>query len=178
MLEVIQDETGRLGRVVGDFLDYARPAPPHREPVDVAELTRRVLLSASAAGLGLRAELQVTSEATRALGDPDQLQRAFANLVQNASDAAGPGGLLRIEVGRDGSGRITIRFQDNGPGIPPEQMARLFQPFHTTKPGGTGLGLALVHRVVETHGGELSVDGRPGLGAAFTLALPGAAEAT
>ena len=178
MLEVIQDETGRLGRVVGDFLDYARPAPPHREPVDVAELTRRVLRSASAAGLGLRAELQVTSEATRALGDPDQLQRAFANLVQNASDAAGPGGLLRIEVGRDGSGRITIRFQDNGPGIPPEQMARLFQPFHTTKPGGTGLGLALVHRVVETHGGELSVDGRPGLGAAFTLALPGAAEAT
>jgi signal transduction histidine kinase len=178
MLEVIQDETGRLGRVVGDFLDYARPAPPQREPVDVAELTRRVLRSASAAGLSLRAELQVTSEATRALGDPDQLQRAFANLVQNASEAAGPGGFLRIEVGRDGSGRVTIRFQDNGPGIPPEQMARLFQPFHTTKPGGTGLGLALVHRVVESHGGELRVDGRPGLGAAFTLALPGVAEAT
>jgi signal transduction histidine kinase len=174
MLEVIEEETGRLGRVVGEFLDYARPAPVRREPVDVADLARQVLRSAAASGLSLRTDLQVKADVTRALGDPDQLQRAFANLVRNAGEAAGPDGLLRVEVGRDGSGRITIRFEDNGPGIPPDQMTRLFQPFHTTKPGGTGLGLALVHRVIEAHGGEVRVDGRRSLGAAFTIALPAA----
>jgi two-component system sensor histidine kinase HydH len=177
MLEVIQEETGRLGRVVGDFLDYARPWSPRRQPVDVAELARGVLRAAEVAGMQLRADLRVRDGAARALGDPDQLQRAFTNVVRNAAEATGPGGLLRVEVGRDDAGRVTVRFEDNGPGIPPEQVARLFQPFHTTKPGGTGLGLALVHRVVEAHGGTLGVDGRPGLGAVFTIALPPAGEA-
>jgi signal transduction histidine kinase len=177
MLTVIEEETGRLGRVMGQFLEYARPAPGRREPVDVAELARGVLRSASASGLDLRAEVRVSSEASRALGDPDQIQRAFANLVRNASDAAGPGGMLRIHVGKDGSGKITVRFEDNGPGIPPEEIPRLFQPFHTTKATGTGLGLALVHRIVEAHGGEIRVEGRQGLGAAFTIALPAASEA-
>ncbi|MBI1950892.1 MAG: hypothetical protein HYS34_05955, partial [Acidobacteria bacterium] len=177
MLEVIQEETGRLGRVVGDFLDYARPGSPRRQAVDVAELARRVLRAAEIAGMKLRADLRVGDGAARALGDPDQLQRAFTNVVRNAAEATGPGGLLRVEIGRDEAGRITVRFEDNGPGIPPEQVARLFQPFHTTKPGGTGLGLALVHRVVEAHGGTLGVEGRPGLGAVFTIALPPAKEA-
>lgn len=177
MLDVIQEETARLGRVVGDFLDYARPGSPRRQPVDVAELARRVLRAAEVAGMKLRADLRVKNGATRALGDPDQLQRAFANVVRNAAEATGPGGLLRVDVGRDDAGRVTVRFEDNGPGIPPEQVARLFQPFHTTKPGGTGLGLALVHRVVEAHGGTLGVEGRPGLGAVFTFALPPAEEA-
>lgn len=176
MLEVIQEETERLGRVVGDFLEYARPAPPRREPVDVADLARRVLRSAEVAGLDLRTELQVKPEARHASGDPDQLLRAFANLVRNAGEATGPGGLLRVEVGMDAAGRITIRFEDDGPGIPAGQMTRLFQPFHTTKPDGTGLGLAFIHRVVEAHGGEISVEGREGLGAVFTIALPAAAE--
>ncbi len=177
MLEVIQEETGRLGRVVGDFLDYARPVPLRRQAVDVAEIARRVLRAAEVAGMQLRADLRVRDGVPRVLGDPDQLQRAFTNVVRNAAEATGPGGLLRVEVGRDEAGRITVRFEDNGPGIPPEQAARLFQPFHTTKPGGTGLGLALVHRVVEAHGGTLGVDGRPGLGAVFTIALPSAEEA-
>jgi signal transduction histidine kinase len=176
MFEVIQEETGRLDRVVGEFLDYARPAAPRREPVDLGELVRRVLRSAEAAGLGLRAEVRVGENAPRALGDPDQLQRAFGNLVRNALEAAGPDGLLRVEVAPDGGGRVSVRFEDSGPGIPPEQIPRLFRPFHTTKPGGTGLGLALVHRVVEGHGGEVRVEGRPGLGAAFTIALPAEQE--
>ena len=172
MLEVIREETARLGRVVGDFLDYARPGGLEREPIDLADLARRTLRSSAAAGEGLRGEVRMAPGAPQALGDPGQLQRAIANIVRNAREAAGEGGRLIIEVAPDGPDRVAIRFEDDGPGIPRELVPRIFQPFFTTRPGGTGLGLALVHRVVEAHGGEVRVDGRPGAGAVFTLVLP------
>ncbi|MCI0408252.1 MAG: ATP-binding protein [Acidobacteria bacterium] len=172
MLEVIEEETARLGRVVGEFLDYARPGTQHREAVDLAELARRTLRLAEAAGTGIRASVQVEPGALRAVGDPDQLLRAMANLVRNAREAAGPEGMLRIRIAREGETRVAIRFEDDGPGIPPERVQGLFKPFQSTKRGGTGLGLALVHRVIETHGGTVVVEGRPGRGAAFTLVLP------
>ncbi len=174
MLEVIEEETERLGRVVGEFLDYANPGMPRRESVDLAELIRRVLKSQELAGRSLEARLHSDSEAPRALGDPDQLYRVFENLVRNASEAAGDGCRLNVEIHAENRNRVAIRLDDNGPGIPPDQMHRLFQPFFTTRSGGTGLGLALIHRIVEAHGGEVHVDGRPGLGAVFTVILPAA----
>ncbi len=176
MMDVIRQEGDRLARVVGEFLDYARPASPQREAVDVEALLGRVLRSARAAGVTLGIDVRVQAGVPRIFADPDQLEGAFRNLVQNAWEAAGPGGALRIEVARDGHGRVAARFEDNGPGISPEQLTRLFQPFHTTKSGGTGLGLALVHRVVEAHGGEVRVEGRPAQGAAFTVVLPSVEE--
>jgi len=175
MLEVIEDETERLGRVVGEFLDYARPDSPKRDRIDLVDLARRAIRSAETTGGAPRFELIATERPT-GVGDADQLLRAFHNLIRNAAEATGPGGSIRIEVDSDSERRPRIRFEDDGPGIGPEQMASLFQPFHTTKPNGTGLGLALVHRIVETHRGEIRVDGRPGKGAAFTIVLP-AAEA-
>ncbi len=172
MLDVIQEESGRLGRVMGEFLDYARPVPTRREAVDLADAVRRALRAAAAAGLGMPTEVTGDGGAPRVSADPDQIQRIFFNLIRNAREAAGAQGQLRIDVGRDDDGRARIRFQDNGPGIPPEGIAALFRPFHTTRAGGTGLGLALVHRVVEDHGGQIHVEGRPGEGAAFTILLP------
>lgn len=174
MRQVIQEETGRLGRVVGEFLEYARPAAPERKPVDLEALARRVLRTAETAGNGIRHEIRIAPGTPHALGDRDQLQRALANLVQNAREAAGPDGTIRIEAAPAGNNRVRIRVEDNGPGIPDDQIDQLFQPFHTTKPGGTGLGLALVHRVAEGHGGTIEVEGRPGRGAVFTLVLPAA----
>jgi signal transduction histidine kinase len=176
MLEVIEEETGRLGRVVGDFLDYARPDSPRREPVDLAGLLRSCLRSAEAAGLGLRAEVRVAPGTPPVLGDPDQLGRALNNLVRNAREAAGPDGSLRTELRPHGRHDVALRLEDDGPGIPPEVMSRLFQPFHTSKAGGTGLGLALAHRIIEAHGGSIRAEGRPGQGAAFTIILPAAKE--
>jgi len=173
MLEVIQEETGRLGRVVGEFLDFARPTQPRREAVALDELARRCLRSSELAGRRLEARVQVTEGAPAASADPDLLQRAFDNLIRNAWEATGEGGVLEIEIHPERGDRVAVRFQDNGPGIPQEQLRQLFHPFHTTRTGGTGLGLALVHRIVEDHGGEIRVEGRPGLGAAFTLVLPG-----
>jgi signal transduction histidine kinase len=165
MLDVIEEETERLGRVVGEFLDYARPGEPRRDRVDLAELARRVRKGAELSGRQLEFELTVDPDAPPALGDVDRLHRAFENLVRNAWEAAGEGGTLRVEVYSENAGRVAVRFEDNGPGIPAREVERLFQPFHSTKRGGTGLGLALVHRIVEAHGGELRVEGRPGVGA-------------
>jgi signal transduction histidine kinase len=176
MLEVIQEETARLGRVVGEFLDYARPASPRREPVDLADTARRVARDAGLAGIDLRIELDVEDGAPPTPGDPEQIRRAFENLVRNAGEATGAGGMLNIRIESSGA-RVLARFEDDGPGIPDDRLPTLFQPFQTSRPGGTGLGLALVHRIVEAHGGEIRVEGRPGSGAVFTLLFPVASGA-
>jgi signal transduction histidine kinase len=176
MLEVIQEETSRLGRVVGDFLDYARAGGRRREPIDLADLARRALRSSEAAGEGLRGEVRVAPGTPHASGDPDQMQRAIGNIVRNAREAAGEGGCLTIDVAGEGADRVSIRFEDDGPGIASDVVPRLFQPFFTTRSCGTGLGLALVHRVIEAQGGEVRVEGRPGSGAVFTLVLPALAD--
>jgi signal transduction histidine kinase len=177
MRAVIEEETERLGRVVGEFLEYAKPGTPARQNVEPGALIERVLRSAEAAGRGMRFEVHIDEGTGRIRGDEDQLQRALANLVDNARDAAGADGRLRITVSQRGDGNTVIVLDDNGPGISDKEAGRLFTPFHTTKPGGTGLGLALVHRVVEAHGGTIEVEGRPGRGALFTLVLPAAGEA-
>jgi signal transduction histidine kinase len=174
MLEVIDEETERLGRVVGEFLDYARPDSPRREPVPLDRVARQTLRAAEVAGRGMSAEVESAPDAPAALGDPDQVRRVFENLIRNAWEAAGADGTLRIEISGEPGGRVRARFEDNGPGIPDDEVAWLFQPFRTKRQGGTGLGLALVHRIVESHGGEIRVDGRPGRGAVFTVTLPAA----
>jgi signal transduction histidine kinase len=176
MLEVIEEESERLGRVVGEFLQYARPGRPAREPLDLRELAARVARSASLGGFDLQIEIEAEPDAPRVHADPEQLRRAFENLVRNAWEAAGEGGVLRISIRTGRAGMVDIRFEDNGPGIPREEVSRIFQPFHSTKRGGTGLGLALVHRILEGHGGSVEVEGGPGTGAAFTLSLPVAEE--
>jgi two-component system sensor histidine kinase PilS (NtrC family) len=99
------------------------------------------------------------------------------NLVQNAAEATGSGGSLRVHISASGPGQVTARFQDDGPGVPAEDLPRLFRPFHTTKEGGTGLGLALVHRVMEAHGGRITAESPPEGGAVFTMVLPAARPA-
>jgi signal transduction histidine kinase len=174
MIQVAEEETERLARVVGEFLDYARPGVTRREPVDLGEIARRVLRASDVAGRGLVADVRVAPGAPPALADPDQVERAFRNLVQNAADAAGPSGRLRIEILPGEAGAVAARFEDDGPGIAAEIMPKLFQPFCTGKPGGVGLGLALVHRVAEAHGGSVAVEPPRGRGACFVLTLPAA----
>jgi signal transduction histidine kinase len=172
MLEVIEEESDRLGRFVGEFLEYARPGSPRREMVDLAETARRSVRALETAGLGAEITLVVPAELPPVVADPDQIHRLFDNLIRNAGEAAGQQGRVRIEMRRTDGGRVALRIEDNGPGILPQEVSQLFQPFHSSKAGGTGLGLALVHRIVESHGGEIRVEGRPGIGAAFTVLLP------
>jgi two-component system sensor histidine kinase HydH len=93
------------------------------------------------------------------------------NLCLNALQAMPDGGELKVTVGPSG-GRLLVRVADTGEGIADEDLGHIFEPFFSTKPDGTGLGLALVHRIVQDHGGEIDVQSRPGVGTAFTLTLP------
>ena len=148
MLEVIDEESDRLGRVVGEFLEYARPASPRREPVDLAAMAATVARDAKLAGFGIEIEIREPERQVTVSGDPDQIRRSFENLVRNASEAAGTEGRLVITPGHQEDGSRFIRFEDNGPGIAEETLPKLFQPFFTTRPTGTGLGLALIQRVM------------------------------
>jgi signal transduction histidine kinase len=177
MREVVEEESARLGRFVGEFLDYARPASPRREAVDPAALFAQCLRGQQLAGRRIEAEVSILEPAPYVAGDPDQIRRVLDNLLQNAWEAGGEGVRVRLEVHATEDGRVALRFEDNGPGIPTEELTRLFQPFHTTKGGGTGLGLALVHRIVEANGGEIRVESPPGTGAAFTFVLPAVDDA-
>jgi signal transduction histidine kinase len=172
MLGVIEEESARLGRVVGEFLDYARPTSPRRESIDPAALFAQCLRGQELAGRRIEGKVTLVEPAPRVAGDPDQLRRALDNLLQNSWEAAGDRVRVELELTAIEGGRVSLRFGDNGPGIPTGEIARLFQPFHTTKDGGTGLGLALVHRIVESHGGEIRVDSRAGAGTTFTIVLP------
>ena len=102
---------------------------------------------------------------------PSTLRRALVNLAQNALDAMGEGGTLTLRGERTGAS-LTVRMQDTGSGIPPEEMPLLFTPLRTTKPQGTGLGLFVVQQIVEAHGGMLTVESALGVGTTFTLTLP------
>lgn len=169
-VERLRHELGGLSRLVEEFLDYARPRPLDLEPVDAARLAEEVrelcLPLAEAGGVALTAAGAGTLEADRHL-----LRRAALNLVRNAVEASPPGGevSLRLEVSR---GQAQLTVLDRGPGLPAEARARLFEPFSTTKPGGTGLGLALARKAALAHGGALQVGDREGGGTEARLSLP------
>jgi signal transduction histidine kinase len=106
---------------------------------------------------------------------PSQINQVFLNLVNNAAQALGPGpGEIRITTRREGTGHVAVEVADNGKGIPPEVLPKIFDPFFTTKEvgKGTGLGLSIVYKIVEQHGGSISVDSSVGVGTRFTVVLP------
>jgi signal transduction histidine kinase len=109
--------------------------------------------------------------------DRDQVLQVLLNLVRNALEALGPrGGRLAVTAAR-APGGVAFTVRDDGPGIAPDDLARVFEPYFTTKEGGTGLGLAIARRIAEEHGGTLEAESTPGAGAAFTLVLPVASSA-
>ncbi len=104
--------------------------------------------------------------------DPVQLQQALVNLLKNGAEAAGRGGTVSVEIKTVEDDRVALEITDDGPGISPEMLDRIFNPFFTTKDRGTGLGLAIVHRIVEAHGGNIRAANREQGGARFLMSLP------
>jgi two-component system sensor histidine kinase PilS (NtrC family) len=107
--------------------------------------------------------------------DPDQVRQLAWNLLANAAQAireAGKGGTIRVSCGASPGGGAAVVVADDGPGMSSADLARIFTPFFTTKPTGTGLGLAVVHRIMDAHGGAVSVDSAPGEGARFSIRFP------
>jgi signal transduction histidine kinase len=160
---------------VGDLLDFARPSTPELHP----ERLERVVEDALAAALAQRPDGVVVAREHDPLVPPVPMdarlvRQAVLNVAVNAVQAMPRGGRLTVRTRRDGAAAI-LEVEDSGPGIPDEVRDRIFEPFFTTKASGTGLGLAVVKRIVEGHGGGVVVASRPGAGTVFALRFPLAA---
>jgi two-component system, NtrC family, sensor histidine kinase PilS len=181
-------ESDRLSRLLTEFIDFARVKLRSAERVDVARLVRHAIevvrAHPQAAGVELSLSLDATADEAAVHGDEDLLHRAVLNLVLNAVQWAGPGGRADVEVDlvesdllepSQGAARVVrVRVSDTGPGVPEEHVEHVFDPFFTERPGGTGLGLALVQRAADAHGGAVFVDQSrgDGWGATFAFYLP------
>jgi PAS domain S-box-containing protein len=180
--ELLVQEATRTRRIVRNLLDFTRQRPAERHPTSIRALVDSVvtLQSYSLAGGTIEVDVLVEPDLPLVELDRGQLQQVLVNLTQNAIQAIRPGGGSRVrimagrEVRADGD-RVRITVADDGPGVPPQHVARLFEAFFTTKPAheGTGLGLPVSHGIVRSHGGELRYVPSPfGRGAAFTFDLP------
>lgn len=182
ILEATHDEAKRLSRTVSDFLDYARPRQPNAFPVDVTTVLSQALaflgpeLAARDTGI---VRTGILDEPLMVSGDKDLLYRALYNIMSNAIQAMGSSGTLTVHMGRLAGTppMVELTFHDSGPGFPPEDLARLMDPFFTTKEEGTGLGLPIVNSILTSHGGSLTLENHPAGGALVRVTLPGAEEA-
>lgn len=166
--ERIGQETQSLTRIVTNFLNFSRPRELRDEPMDA-----RTLLEDCAQECSVELRLEdFPAQGLTLHGDPTALRQAFSNLMRNSAEAIDPGRMAQVKVRFEAADKwLRLIFQDNGPGLSPDARDRLFLPFFTTKPQGTGLGLALVHRIVSEHGGTVTASAE-GPGATFTLSLP------
>lgn len=179
-LGVLNGELQRLERIVKNFLQFARPPDPVSRRMDVEPLLRSLegLLDGHLRKRGINLEVE-PGDGLVVHGDADQLRQVLLNLVQNAADAIGRDGTITVSA-RIGVARLSkapepvviLGVADTGPGIGPEVGARMFDPFFSTKEGGTGLGLPIAARILENHGGCLQYATRRGAGSVFSLVLP------
>ncbi len=166
-IEVLVTESGRLEQLAREFTEFGRLPEGPAAPVDFTELLAE--LARTSLPAGMTARLQLDSRTPVLLGHYDPLRRAFSNLLRNAVEACGEQGVLDITVAPDDAGGVRIEISDHGPGVPADIAGRIFDPYFTGKPGGTGLGLALVKQTIEMHGGTIAVEETPGGGATFVV---------
>jgi len=171
-------ELDRVERSVSHLLRYAREEPLRPADTELGDVVASALETLRDRTDRSRVELRVDlPPGLRLSGDADKLRRVVINLVTNGlealEDSGFPEPVLSVTGGAALSGEeIWLRVADNGPGIEPDQLEKIFDPFHTSKPEGTGLGLAITRKLVEAHGGRVEVESKLGAGAAFVVTLP------
>ncbi len=172
--EVMVREVDRLNRVISELIEFARPSELRRRPVRLADLAGHAarLTRADATARGVTVELPEASAGPEVMADPDRLTQALLNICLNAIQAMDGGGIMGIRVGTVPDGRAFIEVSDTGAGIDARDRDRIFDPYYTTKPRGTGLGLPIAHKIVTAHGGTIHLAGRPGGGTLATVLLP------
>jgi two-component system, NtrC family, nitrogen regulation sensor histidine kinase NtrY len=172
----LRTELENLKAIVSRFSDFAKMPPPEFERVDLNDLVRSAvkLFEPQLAPVGrppITPELYLDEGAPRPEADRTLLRRALENLILNSLDAMPAGGTLTVRTAQR-NGTVRLEVTDTGEGLTPEECARLFTPYYTTKRHGTGLGLAIVQSVVSDHGGKIEVESAPGAGATFRIELP------
>jgi signal transduction histidine kinase len=168
---IIKGEIDRLDRLVRDFLAFSKPNPLDPRPVDLPRLLNAVkdLIAPEAEATGVSVTTEATAAVRLASGDTERLRQVLLNLTRNAVEAMHAKGGHLVLRARNTQATVTIDIEDDGPGFPADLP--VFDAFFTTKDQGTGLGLALVHRIVTDHGGTIQVESRPGR-TCFSVSLP------
>ncbi len=169
-------ESDHLNEIVSGFLSFAREPSRKRELADVRTLveeTAELVRREHAVHEGLEVSVAFPETSRRILCDPSQIKQVLVNLAKNAVEAMDANGTLAISVSA-GPGPVEIRFDDTGPGIEPEKMGRIFEPFYTTKDSGVGMGLAVCIRIVTAHDGTIRASARQGGGCSMRVVLPAA----
>ena len=174
LLASTKGEVKRLEVLVNDFLAYARPADPRFEPGDVNRTVEEVVrfLRAELQQKGIAIETTLDGSLSAVEMDGGQIRQALLNILINAKEILGPGGRIDVTTAEGSKGDVEIRVRDNGPGIPADLRQRIFEVFYSTRGGGTGLGLPIAQRILESHGGRIELESEVGAGSTFILHLP------
>jgi signal transduction histidine kinase len=173
---ILEKEVKNLDRIIDGFLKFMRPEEAPLEPISLAAPVRETveLMRAKAEHARVRVEASVPEDLPQIAGSVDLLRQVFVNLFTNSIDAMPEGGTLRVSAAAASAGGVVVRVEDTGVGIPPERLPKVFDLFHTSKERGNGIGLSLVYRIVQHHGGEVSIDSEPGAGTRVVLSFPDA----
>lgn len=173
LADVIVQEANRLNNIVTDFLNFARPQAPNLMPCKVDEVIEKNLtfLALEINKNSYKIHKRFASDIPEIQADPGLLYQAFLNILMNAMQAMPEGGEIYIELSANRN-TLMILFSDEGPGIPDETLNKIWEPFFTTKDKGSGLGLPIVKKIIEGHGGTIEIENGPEKGAQVTVALP------
>lgn len=175
MATILIQEVERLDRVVGQLLDFSKPAKPAMQPVAMAPFLEAAFkrIAQAAVDKGVTLELDIAAAVDEACFDPDLIHQVLLNLYLNALDAMPTGGCLKVGASIDKvRNYLMLTISDTGRGIGADGLGQIFDPYFTTKSTGTGLGLAIVHNIVEAHAGEIQVESGPNQGTVFRISLP------
>jgi PAS domain S-box-containing protein len=168
IVEILSNQTYYMNKIVSDLQDYARPINPEWTSTEVTSIFDEVLSTIDHTDIKIE---KAFPESCNSLVDPDLIRRLLTNLISNAVQAMPDGGKLRLVCCTVG-GDMKLSVEDTGVGIPPENLPKLFKPLFTTKPKGTGFGLAVCKKLVDAHGGRIEVNSKVGVGTTFTVLLP------
>ncbi len=168
--DIMIAETERLNRVISQLIEFARPLELKKEPTDLTDLARQTirLIAAEAKSKSVEVDVQALQQMPRVPVDPDKIKQVLLNIYLNALAAMPKTGRLSIAFAAENH-YLAVIVSDTGDGIAEEHLPRIYDPYFTSKPAGTGLGLAVVQKIMEAHGGSVRIESRPQAGTAVTL---------
>jgi two-component system sensor histidine kinase HydH len=177
-LQMIEQEVGRMERRLNAFIDFARPPRPHRRRTDMVPLVAQTLALVAGRATKQNVNVEFDHPPTPVFieADGEQVRQLLLNLFMNALDVMPRGGTLTLKLEQPSESRAELFVSDNGPGLDPKQLPRVFEPYFTSKEMGLGLGLPISQRIAQDHGGNLVATNRANGGACFILKLPTIAE--
>lgn len=173
LLNISKSEVERLDSIITQFLSALRPAKPDIRTVDIKELIIESLnfMRSEIENRSVKVKCTWPDFLPKIQGDSAQLKQAFYNILKNSMQAMPEGGKIEIHCSFD-EDHVKLSFVDTGKGIKPEDIGKIFEPYHSSKKNGSGLGLMIVERIIREHGAELSLDSTPGKGTVFTIRFP------